>query len=125
MNGGEEPMRLCLMLLGQLEASLEGSRKALLARDLAGIEAGTREQRALAGKIEAVTGKGIVALGSGLELKREVRESAKRVRAAARLQAALLVRARRQLRVLANVLAGPSANYGPIPEPGRDDSCRV
>jgi hypothetical protein len=31
------------------------------------------------------------------------------------LLAALLVRARQRLRVLVNVLAGPSVNYGPMP----------
>jgi hypothetical protein len=107
-------MRDCLALFVQLEASLHGSRKALLARDLAGIEQGSREQRVLAGKIEAVLRKSIVPSGSGLE--EELKQSGKRVLAAGRLQTALLARARRQLRILVNVLAGPSVNYGPMLE---------
>src|ERR1700677_1002426 len=103
LNGGDEPMRTCLALFGQLEASLLGSRKALLARDLAGVEQGTREQRALGGKIEALLREGIMPSGSRLE--QEIRQSGKRVLAAGRLQAALLARVRRQLRVLANMLA--------------------
>jgi hypothetical protein len=113
--GSDEPMRTCLALLGQLEASLHGSRQALLARDLAGIEQGTREQRVLAGEIETVLRKGIVPSGS--ELDEELRQSGSRVLAAGRLQAALLARAQRQLRVLVNMLTDPSANYGPMPTP--------
>jgi hypothetical protein len=118
LNGSDEPMRTCLALLGQMEASLHGSREALLARDLAGIEQGTREQRALAGEIEAVLRKGIAPSMNGLE--EELRRRQNRVLAAGRLQAALLARARRQLRVLVNMLAGSSVNYGPVPE--RDDA---
>lgn len=118
LNGGDEPRPTCLALFCQLEASLHGSRKALLARDLAGIEQGTREQRALAGKVEAVLRKSIVFSGSGLE--QELKQAGKRVLAAGRLQAALLARARLKLRVLANMLAGPSVNYGPAPE--REDA---
>ncbi|MFZ0814510.1 MAG: hypothetical protein WAM78_03270 [Candidatus Sulfotelmatobacter sp.] len=113
--GGDEPMRTCLALLSQMEASLDGSQKALLARDLAGIEQGTREQRALAGEIEAVLRKGIAPSGNGLE--EELRRRRNRVLDAGRVQAALLARARRQLRVLVNMLTDPSANYGPMPTP--------
>jgi len=114
LKDGGEPMPTCLALFGQLEASLHGSRKALLARNLAGIEQRTQEQRALAGKIEAVLRKGIVSSAGGLQ--EELRQSGKRVLAAGRLQAALLARARLKLRVLANMLAGPSVNYEPISE---------
>jgi hypothetical protein len=114
LQDDDKPMPTCLALFGQLEASLHGSRKALLARDLAGIDQGTREQRALAGKIEAVLRKGIVSSAGGLQ--EELRQSGKRVLAAGRLQAALLARARRQLRVMVNMLADPSVNYGPMPE---------
>lgn len=112
MNGGDEPVRTCLTMLSQLEASLHGSRKALLARDLAGVEQETREQRVLAGKIKAILQQRIAPLGSGLE--EDLKQSGKRVLAAGRLQAALLARAQRQLRVLVNMLTDPSATYGPM-----------
>ena len=85
MNGGDEPVRTCLTMLSQLEASLHGSRKALLARDLAGVEQETREQRVLAGKIKAILQQRIAPLGSGLE--EDLKQSGKRVLAAGRLQA--------------------------------------
>jgi hypothetical protein len=50
-------------------------------------------------------------------LDEELRQSGSRVLAAGRLQAALLARAQRQLRVLVNMLTDPSANYGPMPTP--------
>jgi len=40
----EDLGRICLALMSRLEASLAGSRRALLALDLGGIERGTREQ---------------------------------------------------------------------------------
>jgi hypothetical protein len=55
----EEPMRTHRTLMDQLEASLAGSRQALLALDLAGIERGTREQVVLAGEIEAALRRAI------------------------------------------------------------------
>lgn len=115
MNGGDEPVRTCLTMLSQLEASLHGSRKALLARDLARVEQETGEQRVLAGKIEAILQQRIAPSGSGLE--EDLKQSGKRVLAAGRLQAALLARAQRQLRVLVNMLADPSATYGPMSTP--------
>jgi hypothetical protein len=128
----EEPMRTHRTLMDQLEASLAGSRQALLALDLAGIERGTREQVVLAGEIEAALRRAIArpaaprasaehsaeqrmlrwsARAADLQ---ELRRSENRVLAAARLQAALLVRVQCKLRVLANFLAGPSVNYGPL-----------
>lgn len=132
-------MKTHLALMGQLEASLLGSRKALLALDLAGIERGTREQIVLAAEMAALLRRdfapsaqqsplvehlaehsseaGSLSLpGGATGLQEELRKSESRVLRAARLQAALLVRARGKLRVLANVLAGPSIDYGPLLE---------
>jgi hypothetical protein len=118
-----------LALMGELEASLHGSRKALLALDLAGIERGTCEQAGLVRELhELLRGKTALSANarageSGMsasvaptaELKKQLRASAKRILELARLQAALLSRARWKLRVLANMLAGTSSTYGPGP----------
>jgi hypothetical protein len=119
------PVRARRALLRELEASLEGSRKALLALDLAGIERGTREQEGLLREFEAVlrhrmNGAAHAPEPEGEpgpepepEPEEETRRSGNRILEAARLQAALLVRAQCKLRVLANMLAGPSVTYGP------------
>ncbi len=135
--------RADLALLTQLEASLQRSREALLAMDLSGIERGTFEQATLAREVAASLRTRVplpasgsllrqkarpgpafceTALDAGLEegrLQGELFRSAHRILQASRLQAALLARARGKLRVLANVLAGPSALYGPpLSQPG-------
>jgi hypothetical protein len=127
-----------LQLLRELEASLGGSRQALLALDLAGIEQGTREQvglvrelqkfpeirmpkRGLKRSSEGFDGRrngGTRETGAGersarsQEIAEEVKLCEQSVLQAARVQAALLARARRKLRILANMLAGTSLNYG-------------
>ncbi len=124
-----------LKLLRELESSLRGSRQALLALDLAGIEQGTREQVGLVRELQRLPRRGIQMAGPALEQRskgregetkkngaselpawsreaaEEVRRSEEAVLQAARVQAALLARARRKLRILANMLAGPSLNY--------------
>ncbi|MFZ1008603.1 MAG: hypothetical protein WAN65_17310 [Candidatus Sulfotelmatobacter sp.] len=124
-----------LQLLRELEASLNGSRQSLLALDLAGIEQGTREQVGLVREIqrfperemhmprpgrketrERPEGGTQETSGSersawSREMAEEVRRCEQSVLQAARVQAALLARARRKLRILANMLAGPSLNY--------------
>ena len=107
-----------LAWLGELEASLTGSRKALQALDLAGIEQRTREQVDLIREFDALRrrqtgddGAPGFAVGAP-ELEKELRRSGTRILEALRLQAALLARARCKLRVLANMLAGPSIDYG-------------
>jgi hypothetical protein len=107
-----ERVRARLSLLGQLEASLNRSRKALLALDLAGIERGTAEQVCVIRELGAFLQLGTILPGSGLE--EDLRRSESRILQTARLQAALLVRARSKLRILGNMLAGPSSSYGPI-----------
>jgi hypothetical protein len=129
----DERARSALTLVHELEASLHGSRKALLALDLAGIERETREQVRAIRKLEDVLARSmaprvgasrmaregtLVRSGNLSELEskpeEELRRSCHRVLEAARLQAALLARARTKLRVMANMLAGQSVNYGPL-----------
>lgn len=125
----DDRARSALMLIGGLEASLQSSRKALLALDLAGIERETCEQVRSIRKLEDVLARsmappvrGSCATRDGAlvssrippELEEELRRSCHRVLEAARLQAALLARARTKLRVLANMLAGQSVTYGPL-----------
>jgi hypothetical protein len=111
-----------LAVMHKLEASLEASRRALLALDLAAIERGTSEQAGLVREFDALLrqtredGRPDLSgpsLSMGPRERQEMlRQSAQRILEAARLQAALLARAQRKLRVLANTLAGPSVNYG-------------
>jgi hypothetical protein len=129
----DEGARSALALIGELEASLRASRKALLALDLAGIERETREQVRSIRKLEGVLARSMAPRvrgscmakdraplhsGNPPELEpgpeEELRRSCHRVLEATRLQAALLARARTKLRVLANMLAGQSVNYGPL-----------
>jgi hypothetical protein len=126
-----------LQLLRELEASLGGSRQALLALDLAGIEQGTREQVGLVRELqryseremqmprptlektgERLGGRKGKTQETGAEvptwsqeMAEDVRHCEEAVLQAARVQAALLARTRRKLRILANMLAGPSLNY--------------
>jgi hypothetical protein len=128
LGTAEDLVRRRLPLMGELEASLDASRKALLALNLTGIELGTREQVGLLRNLEAVpqpsmapTGRekrpaedrAPVSLAYPPELEHETRRCGHRILQAARLQAALLARARAKLRVVANMLAGQSVTYGP------------
>ncbi|MGA8837765.1 MAG: hypothetical protein WB538_19200 [Candidatus Sulfotelmatobacter sp.] len=125
--------RTRLALMRQLQASLLASRNALLALDLAAIGQGTREQVELSLRlgenigilatsavrigrlIEPRPASGCAALAPELEpeLTADLKRAELDVMQALRLQSALLARARAKLRVLANMLAGPSVNYGP------------
>lgn len=112
--------------MAALESSLEGGRKALLALDLSGLGARTQEQILLCHELAAVleqagregdalpgrleSAKGLGTLPLQLE---EVQMMAKHIVSAVRLQCALLARSRTKLRVMANMLAGPGAAYGP------------
>lgn len=142
-------LRVALQWMRELESSLQVSRKALLALDLAGIEQGTCEQVRLINALEGVLQRSAVPpeipgrstenpadnpvrdqpvqnqaaqnqpaqnQASGwpaglLELEEELRRRGSIIREAARLQLALLARARCKLRILANMLAGPRVNY--------------
>jgi hypothetical protein len=124
-------------LLAELEGSLEAGQRALLSRDLGGLERATGEQIGLQRSLQTlwsqngepgqddVPGNDVPpvdpALAAGL------RAALWRVLYLGRVQAALLTRAQRSLRMLSNLLAGPTASYaapsyaGPIsnrPEPG-------
>jgi hypothetical protein len=107
-----------LAVLRELEASLLASRRALLALDLGAIERGTSEQAGLIREFDALLRPGLSAgtperIPERIPERQEtLRQSAQRILEASRLQAALLARAQRKLRVLANMLAGPSASYG-------------
>jgi hypothetical protein len=121
-----------LQLLQDLETSLQGSRRALLALDLAAIEQGTREQVGLVRELQGfserklrietapeiesaeIKATGIKAAEieiAGTKIVEDIRRAEQAVLQAARVQAALLARAQRKLRILANMLAGPSLHY--------------
>src|SRR5229473_6116524 len=125
-------------LMSELEASLHGGRKALLALDLPGIERGTNEQAGLIREFEALLKRDMLTpalekqpgeeakaglIAASPELEEKLRRSVCRILETARLQTALLARAQRKLRVLANMLAGPSVIYGPLL--GRDRAPRI
>lgn len=122
----DEFLRVRLAVMPALEGSLHRSREALLTMDLDGIERGTREQVGLIGELKTAAqpkprsgesgqpqeNREPVFSVSPAELQ-ELRQTESRIREAARLQAALLARARYKLRVLANMLGGLSKSYRP------------
>lgn len=107
-------MCIRLALLRALLASLCESHQALLELDLAGIERGTREQVVLSRKLAEDFRQGGIWLAKERRLAEEIRQSEHEVWRAARGQAALLARVQGKLRVVANMLADPSVNYGPL-----------
>jgi hypothetical protein len=132
-------------LMAELETSLDCSRQALLALDLAGVTRQTEQQVELIRKLEKFLPRGMLAPASERHseedamplVDEEVRRNANRIVEAARLQAALLRRAQCKLRIMANMLAGPNVTYGPFrgwneaptaapfSAAGGSDSCRV
>jgi hypothetical protein len=115
-----------LALLSELEASLTVSQKALLGRDLKAITTCTEEQtrlvRALAVLLQAsltrreAPGVAVAPFRPKVKSSLVLIAAEKRVWQLARVQAALLKRAQRSLRILARLLAGPQTSYGPAPE---------
>lgn len=98
-----------LALLRELALSLSASRAALVALDLSRIEQGTREQIELSHRLtKDLAGEDE---GNVPEPELEMSQAEDEVRQALRLHAALLARVQIKLRVLANMLAGPSVNY--------------
>ena len=98
---------LRLALLTDLELSLRASERAILSRDVAGLERATDEQANL--------GRRLVLLPvRGGAFSPTVMEAQRRVLGLGRVQGALLERAQRRLRVLANWMAGPQAEYRPV-----------
>jgi len=137
-----------LALLHELEASLEATQKAVLARDLARLDEGTREQirleqafreqwtqcRTLCQETPASS-----SLPIPLEPRcaAELRTAATHVLDHVRVQAALLIRAQRSLRMLASLAGRTELSYRPraadlqgcppsFPTaPGDESLCRV
>jgi hypothetical protein len=96
-------------LIERLQASLERDARALLALDLTRIRQETAEQAIMSGELKSK----LAQLQPPQAHSRELAQKARRVLEASRLQLALLARSQRKLRVMANMLAGPSADYGP------------
>jgi len=111
------------IVLAKLDVSLGASRKALLALDRPAIEQRTREQIALIKELAVALDAAKLPADATAEssnqplrfvacgLQGELQDRAVRVRHAARLQLALLARAQRKLRALANGLAGSHTTY--------------
>jgi hypothetical protein len=135
-----------LSVLCQLEASLQASQKALLARDVAGIEQSTQQQARLvrtlailwaepAACVPDIAPDGMK-LSCDPQLAAELHAAQRRVLHLARVQAGLLSRAQRWLTALAHYLAGPGAAYSPpprvpyplspfLPSAPEDSACRA
>jgi hypothetical protein len=102
-------------VLVELEASLQASQAALLARDLAQVERSTSEQLRLQRALEILWPRdGIGVPESDPALAGELRSTQMRVLHLVRTQAALLRRAQLWLRTVSNMLAGPEAIYLPL-----------
>jgi hypothetical protein len=118
-NGPTEIAQASRGLLADLEASLQASQRALLARDVAGVEERTREQIRLHRSLEILwSGDAAQAQTSDRVqvdslLDAALRAAAIRVLHLGRVQAALLTRQQRRLRIVSNLLAGSSASYAP------------
>ena len=108
-SANRAPAQALGALLQELETSLAGSQKAALTGDGPGLERGTGEQVRLLRSLEGWQGL------SGLPA--EVRAAAARVLQAARVQAALLRRARQRQRILSNLVAGRGSLYAAPPRP--------
>jgi hypothetical protein len=111
-----------LALMSRLETSLKAGLRALLALDLAGVERCTRELNSLGSELTALLKDAATAervgAGDALEIGRELGRTQARILDAIRLQSAVLKRAQAKLRVLANMLADPSAAYTLPPASG-------
>jgi hypothetical protein len=147
VSGRAEVVQASLALLSELETSLEVLQRALLSRDLAGIERATqaqiRCQRALAvlwaaGNDPSADDRATEFRDAKrpLSLPAELQAALVRVLHLGRVQSALLVRARRSLVMTANLLSSPQTSYdlshgfscGRSPaacEPDRSAPCRA
>jgi hypothetical protein len=127
---GDELGQAILLVLRQLEASLEASQAAVLAREVEGIERHTEEQMRLSRALTILYGESTFHAHQQhhpasdfpaalprmtTRLAADLRAAEKRVLQLTRVQAALLGRAQRFLRILTNLVAGPGASYGPGP----------
>jgi hypothetical protein len=108
--------------LQELEASLLASVRAVLGRDLCALDLATRDQLRLRRALEILWAwNGTVSrtndraseftLPTNIECNAGLRAAQLRVLHLGRVQAALLRREQRWINVLANLVAGPEANY--------------
>jgi hypothetical protein len=109
----------------QLETSLLRSRNAVLDLNIKRIEQGTYEQKDITNRLEGLlrqTGfrvgcqeglPGAVFQACERGLLAEIKQRQNSIQEITRLLAALLSRQQRKLRVIASMLAGPTALYGP------------
>jgi hypothetical protein len=117
-----------LALLRELESSLVVSQQALLTRDLEGMQRGTEQQKRLQHELlvlwDTETGQGSGVQESawflpGKPSPKELQGSAElavaigRILHLARVQAGLLIRAQRSLKLISRLLTGPQINYEP------------
>jgi hypothetical protein len=106
-------------LLAELECSLEVSQRALLCHDLEGLERATCEQIGLRRSLEILESEHRASDGAAPQIDPEIdpgvtaglRAARWRVLYLGRVQAALLRRAQRSLRIVSHRLAGPEASY--------------
>ena len=100
-----------LAVLHELEASLKATQKALLTCDVAELDEATREQVQLHQSLATFADS----VSYASEADPELRLAEKRVLGLGRLQIALLTRARRSLKITANLVARTQGNYAPEP----------
>jgi hypothetical protein len=148
---GPDSLRVSIGLLAELEVSLTNSQRALLSRDVSVIERETQEQRRLQKALAELWTSCLASTQKANSLRfnsprvrpsipRELRAAQLRVHHLARVQLALLGRARRSLHAFSHLIKGPSAGYGPpgsihssspcafwrpVNEPEKGPSCRA
>jgi hypothetical protein len=105
-----------LALLIALEISLSRSQKALLARDLSGIQRGVREQTILYREIKILSRSDAPAPASE-SYRAEIFPRQARILHLARVQAALLMKAQRSLLMIASLAGALGTSYAPPPWP--------
>jgi hypothetical protein len=119
ISGREDAIQASLELLGELKASLELTQKAVLARDLNGLEQRTREQLRWRQALAVLWAESRHGANARVEMQgqspvpAELQAALSRVLHLGRVQSFLLARAQRSLATMAYLLAGPQASYGP------------
>jgi hypothetical protein len=103
-NGGSTLVAASAAVLAELESSLGASQRALLAHDVVSLDQATREQMRLLQALEILWARNVTSAS-------ELRAAQRRVLHQCKVQAALLAREQRWLTILANLVAGPGANY--------------
>lgn len=100
-------------LFARLRASLDASQKAILAGDLVVLEESTREQVLLSQALEPLLPYDSPTEKQDSSSQGTLRSAARRMMHGCRVQAALLERGQRRLRVIFNLVAGTEATYCP------------